>query len=478
MWARGSFTASAANILNGDEKYAGVGISRRAYFNAMARLEELGLISRKSAKGERATITLHVDWEPQDSDKARVISEDFGRKAPQKAGAYSAQGGAQDALVPCNMCTQNKGSKSKDINKVSPARTFADAQVAGDICPGKGVESLPTQASFPGSRERVVYFGAAKESSTCDPQPVQHAVIAVRQRITQKQIEDRKRRAKQADTVVARPAKPVKTQNRDIPKVTVADIERVWVRAAMESHPMRLHMTWSRKEAGMVKTAMKKWAEGNHGTFPEFVDYAVRHWGTICRRKFKWMTHNPAPDYPNVGFFIARLTDFLTAWIHDEATKFATDAENADYDRLRVSGMSHDEALIEMAKRESRSAMRAEMERREENVRRLARQAKEDAERAARLDGLADKIKDSPAVAGLEVIPGQKRRPGQVWGHQPIIRAKQVETPPQPAPERPAPSFIPDPSQLIMIPKEDFMEAVRRGNRQRFGIKDDTGETI
>lgn len=60
-WGRGTFAACADNVLNGDDNYSGVGVSRTAYYRALNSLEAKGAIARKSHR-DRTRIWLRADW--------------------------------------------------------------------------------------------------------------------------------------------------------------------------------------------------------------------------------------------------------------------------------------------------------------------------------------------------------------------------------------------------------------------------------
>lgn len=68
------FSAGTPNILNGNEEYAGIGLTKRTYFKAMNSLEEKGFISRVTHK-MGVTIYVHINWHPPEA----TLSEGQGR---------------------------------------------------------------------------------------------------------------------------------------------------------------------------------------------------------------------------------------------------------------------------------------------------------------------------------------------------------------------------------------------------------------
>lgn len=97
---------------------------------------------------------------------------------------------------------------------------------------------------------------------------------------------------------------------------------------------MTFHSNWSIKDKGRVGQELKKWAFWKDGTFGELVDYSVRNWVRIIRHKFSWMTKIAPPEYPNLGFFLMRLPDFVAVWAGNELRAFANDADQNEFQRL------------------------------------------------------------------------------------------------------------------------------------------------
>ena len=427
-WGRDRFTASTENVLNGTEKYPGVRVGKTAYFSALKSLEAKGMIQRVRHKNGRVTVVINTEWTPEDQEMIPVPKRLKGEK-PQEAGSRDELG--QFARRTLN--TDN-GISNSLIGEVA-----ADAPTPRLFTPKEKTERKPS----PDENEKPCFFGAAKETRKCDTEAVQPAAIAVRQRISRVQAEMREKTEKRAEAALKR------ATERKAGLPTATELERVWIRALMEAHPLRLHVAWSRKEQGMVKQAQRKWAEAKTGTFAEFLDFAARNWGAVVQRKLAWMTKPAAPTYPSLDFLIWRLRDFVEVWIDRKSHVFATDADNDRYARLIAAGMGHDEAVKEIAREQAALDMRREMERREANVAKQARRAKEREERAARLEGFAERAAQLPDGSQVKVTPGTQRRPGQVWGHQPVLK---VEKPEPPTPETPRPAPPPPLTDVPAMP--------------------------
>ncbi|RKS51358.1 hypothetical protein BDE18_0604 [Paracoccus pantotrophus] len=433
-WGKDRFTASVENILKGTDEYAGLGISRATYFRMMDRFESLGIIRRKPQKHGRVTIIFNPQWNPE---KTGIIP------VPKR---LKAKDGLNLRLDQTKNETLNTDSKNFDS---SIGDAVADAPTPRLFVPGEKEK----KTTAPENENQTEFLGAAKESGNCD-QEEQPVAIRVRQRISRIQAESRAAVARKADDAQKRAAE------RKSGVLTATELERIWIRALMEAHPLRLHVAWSRKEQGMVKQAQRKWAEAKTGTFAEFLDFAARNWGAVVQRKLAWMTKPAAPTYPSLDFLIWRLRDFVEVWIDRKSHVFATDADNDRYARLIAAGMGHDEAVKEIAREQAALDMRREMERREANVAKQARRAKEREERAARLEGFTERAAQLPDGSQVKVTPGTQRRPGQVWGHQPIVK---IEKPQPVAPEtpRPEPPPLVDASNMLMI-TETWEEARAR----------------
>lgn len=60
-WGKRAFTATSEAVLRGNGEYAPLGLSRTSYFKALNRLEELGMIERRSLR-DTTLIAINVDW--------------------------------------------------------------------------------------------------------------------------------------------------------------------------------------------------------------------------------------------------------------------------------------------------------------------------------------------------------------------------------------------------------------------------------
>jgi len=410
-WGRDSFIASVQNVLTGTDNYAGVGIPRRTYYRMMGRLEEIGLITRRRKKS-RSEIKVNLEW---NGGEAPAFQSD-----PQHAQeAQCATGGTSQSATSGTLNTivgeyySPIGVSPADAGKTRPAVRVRKRQrpqeAQTSLCP----ESEEGRGFFPGEKIEPNLQPVATEPAGLPADPVA-SVTAKLEAAKAASIEPAKAKSAKAKAFAATSAKGP----------TAHAVESVWRLAVMETFSGMgiAHFAWSIREKGQVSQAVKKWGFAATGTFLDFVDYSVRNWTQIVARKFGWMKERVPPTVPEVGFFLWRLNDFVEVWTTHELDRFAKDSDQSSYVRLRARGLTHDEAVLRLAKDNAVGSLRDEMTRREAAVQRRERSAKEREARASRLEHLTDTTLTAKDGTQIKVTPGTDRRPGQVWGHQPTFK--------------------------------------------------------
>ena len=408
-WRKTSFTAFVSNIIGGNEDYDGVGVSKATYFRVLESLEAKGFLSRSQA-GTRVTITINIAWKERPMlpvPKRLKASNGLNRSHSETGFAgEESQTGLSVRLNLSQPETQNKDSRKKDTFNAS-ASAFA---------PSKEL-TFPSPVKEKGGR-----FLRVDQESDLGNEPAEarpSAEDAARPRLDRLQEVSRGQAAHRA-TLVRKVAKP-----------KAGDVEAVWKAALIESQRHGVCVRWSQREVGSMRQALGKWEYSREGTMSDVVHYAILNWSTICARRFAWMTKDPAPDQPTIRFFLWRLSDFVEAFVTKQAKGFATDSTNSDYERMLAAGKTPEEAALELASREAVARTREEMAKREEETSLRNRIAADREARAERMETFAEKItpdEEGRRIATLpdgqkvEVIPGTERRPGQVWGHQPVIK--------------------------------------------------------
>ena len=121
----------------------------------------------------------------------------------------------------------------------------------------------------------------------------------------------------------------------------------------------------------------------------EFVIWCVHNWRYVITTQFSWMREKPAPMFPDIGFLAtyANFNRFLEAYAVRREREHAEMApgEAGEYLRLTQSGMTHDDALIQIGKgrvlREEREKLLAARE----HMRRTVAAVRADAAAEARM---------------------------------------------------------------------------------------------
>lgn len=137
-----------------------------------------------------------------------------------------------------------------------------------------------------------------------------------------------------------------------------------------------LPLGWTVREKAIVKNMAKRWPV-EHGTFAEFLDWSVRNWSRVITVKFAWMTMDPPPATPAVGFLSRFMNEFASVYCERALHEFLASQpeEQKFYHQLRLSGKSHDEARLEIAKRAALAADREERAKDKSEAARLYRMA-------------------------------------------------------------------------------------------------------
>lgn len=493
-WGNDSFTAMTTNVLNGNEEYAGIGLSRRTYYATLKALEAKQMIIRRSVR-DATKITINVGWSPEDADMLPIPK---GLKAKAENGTEDDQKSGYCTPRSAGFATPRSAGFAPQ-NTVVSEYSKKDTEAVADA-PTSGVFARPRKQVSPEKKESRECLGVDKEFGQWDDstQPAVTLPAPVRQAASRTTALDAVK-AKLAGAVAAdhRRAETKTTRALTSAKsLKATDVELIWRNALTETFSMVGHVVWSIKDKGRVNVAIKKWAYAEVGTFGALVDYAVRNWTQIVDRKLSWMKQNPAPRTPEMGFFLFRMVDFLTVWQSRELDRFANDMDQPEYDRLKARGLTHEEAIRAMARKDAVGALREEMEKREDTVARRDQVAQRREERAERLEKFTESLTpvtpdqpaepDQPAngkrIAMLpdgqqvQITPGTPRRPGQVWGHTPTIRLiHKAPEPVQPVAtlpttDRPAadmPAYVPLPSWDEIQARRKAEMAIKREEHRK-----------
>jgi hypothetical protein len=430
-WGRGWFSASYDNILIGTSSYAGVGVSRATLYRCLSSLEELGAV-RRFKIGSRVRIYINLTWCPMDKPTDDT-SDDTSPSIPVPKRLRS---GLRSGLT-----VRPEQSHSETLNTVSLNTSNEDSlrpdgpalgvRLGGHV---SGSESLkPVTEGIEVPNEQTVSpedYHARLRARLQKPSGVPLPPVRVRVRSGVQPPSHcagggaREAREEQAAAL--------KTKIEEGKALNATTLERVW-RQALVDHAVRtVHVNWSVKQKAQVKLALSKWAYSRHGTMADLVRFAVREWNVIVARRFKWMTQRPAPLVPTLDFFLWRLGDFVEEWASGEVRAFANADAQASYEQLRARGLSDEEAIAELSKREAVVSLRQEMDQRDRSARAKLEDASRKLHEAGKLERLQEAISrkvESGEVPNVKVLPARSRIGGQVWGYQPAVVIPKPDVP-------------------------------------------------
>lgn len=132
------------------------------------------------------------------------------------------------------------------------------------------------------------------------------------------------------------------------------------------------HLT--QRDVAML-TDLRKHVERGKVDWTDFLYWVVAEWKPLMATKFSWMNKRNPPAYPEVWMLVRFATDFLDAYavrIEKKLTETAP-PEKAEYRRLIASGLTHDEAMLEIGRRRAASQDRDRLAKEREHVNRMYR---------------------------------------------------------------------------------------------------------
>lgn len=120
--------------------------------------------------------------------------------------------------------------------------------------------------------------------------------------------------------------------------------------------------TWTQNDKHRFRAMIKSRLYDDPQKRHDFVDFVVRNWPQIRSTKFGWMTKVSPPDKPNIQFLTRpnTMSNLLDAFAERQhyGTIRLLPAEQQEVERLIGSGMSRDEALVAVGKRQALSEAR------------------------------------------------------------------------------------------------------------------------
>ncbi len=200
-----------------------------------------------------------------------------------------------------------------------------------------------------------------------------------------------------------------KAKKKKIPNAT--DFYAIWKMAVADHHEGLAVPDPTIKQAGIVNKAIKRYGTGSP-TLLELAEWAVANWSAILSRRFAKMEN--LPEKPTINWFLsegilAAMADFYASGELSKVRRRRRGPnKQAEIERLMATGLSHEEAVLQVAEDTAKRDLRREMQ----NSQRVADQklaearAAEDRAKAPRWTGPHP---DSPAERDRRRVEAQQR---------------------------------------------------------------------
>lgn len=132
------------------------------------------------------------------------------------------------------------------------------------------------------------------------------------------------------------------------------------------------HLT--QRDVAML-TDLRKHFERGRVDWTDFLYWFVAQWKPLMATKFLWMRKRNPPAYPEAWMLVRFSNDFLDAYAEriDRKLTETSPPEKADYRKLIASGMTHDEAMLEIGARRAISMDREQRAKDRAHVNRMYR---------------------------------------------------------------------------------------------------------
>jgi len=334
-WGNDNCEMTVGQMAKGSNWATGSGHSERNLFRTLKSLRERGLLSQ-SYNGRATTFVLNLNWEPP-------VEQDMSLSVPKrlKGPLEDMFRAPESADEIAQLLDEENGNMAE---KALPIWQNSSANMAEQHCQfGIPINSIPKTVEDNDKNSRNTLSGVDGAS--------QGSVPGMSYRV--------RTRPTAAQAIAAAKAKPKGKVARPL-WVT-------WRDARQAAFPNVPCTAWSKKDNGMIHRVEER-AKQTKMDPNAFIEFCVLHWRETIVREFSWMKQSPPPTYPQVAFlatdkFLEKFIDRYATSLTQKRLAFGL-TEETDVERLRQSGMSYEEALIEVGKRKGVAAQRKEFDKR------------------------------------------------------------------------------------------------------------------
>lgn len=342
-WGRDVLRVTVKQMAEGTHWLRSSDISERTLWRIIQGLKQKGLIYVRAA-GKVNEFVINLFWAPKEDAMLRIPK----RLQEDAATARLNLGDEMDTAEPAKVADE-KPARSAPIARQYGTPYKGDVSKLKENEKGSSAASphAPVQGSLPIVRQRI--RPVVPVSAPAEPVvPAMKPVAAIK-------------------AVMAKVA--AKREAKERPQTLAKVWKDAWV-ATFPDTPMKL---MGKREFGMLNGLRQKQSH-NSLNFEEFLHWSITHWREVTTERFAWMTRGGAPNFPDAGFLVRWVSEFLDAYAHrkEKEALDAAPAEVAEYRRLRQT-MSHDAALLEIGKRRALSQDRDDLAKEREYVARMYR---------------------------------------------------------------------------------------------------------
>lgn len=431
-WGRDAVRTTVAEMVRGSQRLRPVGLSERSVFRLLERLRRVGLVFTRVVQGA-VEYGVNLLWKPESQEEGQDMST---IRQPKRLRAGAANQAADPANLAEAPCQFGSAIYKGDVLKGDEETRAAGGREAGQQVAGEAEQAdLPLVTirtrSRPATPARSGTPGVTPASG-----PVSQPLAAVQPRpATPAPFQP----LRAPGAALARPETPAQpalfgTAAEALARVAAKRAEKVgqpggatpwavWRDTWRETFPGAAQpLPWSKREQGQWSTIRQRLAAASVA-WPDFLHWTVANWRALMPREFSWM--KTRPDFPQIGFLLRWLPRIMDRYAEGRARAEVDmmPGEKGEYQRLRMAGRSHDEAMVALGERRAASKRGAaqqgaiglnraqrELDRKREE---LARKEADLLVAARRLEALAAQAPAAQAAGAATPAPAVRPAPVQ-----------------------------------------------------------------
>lgn len=338
-WGRDSVRTTISQMVSGSPWLPTCGIPRRSLTRLISVLMERGIIDR-AYDGRRAVYTINMKWTP--------------------------------TVMPLATPKRLKGDPAP-LSDNSDEDLFADGEGEQGTVPDWPNESAKLA-------QQMGQFGTTyKREAINEGSKDKHAAAPRSDREGEDRVEAPAPLSRSSAAEVIASVQAAKPDRKRVP-TTWGTWREGWL-GTFATTPCPV---WTEKD-GAIARGLQQRVERAGTDWHDFLHWSVCQWRNVIASKFGWMTRVPPPAYPQIGF-LTKFADTFLAAFHEAKDRASTSLDmsmEGQITRMVATGLTRDEALIELGKRKGLSEHRDEVAKANSEAARLLRAAEAAQKRAS-----------------------------------------------------------------------------------------------